>query len=77
MKQQEEEADKILKMYKMFNVYDEDFKAEIIKIQDYLTAKQCAIFHVEGIIEELEYHKWQNRLRVEYWQEVLEIIKNK
>ena len=36
-----------------------------------------SILHVTGLIKELEYHKWQNRLRVEYWQDILEIIKNK
>ena len=64
-----EDAERIIEMFKL----SKQLFVGLNKHQQ----KKCAILHVEGLIKELEYHKWQNRLRVEYWQDVLEIIKNK
>jgi hypothetical protein len=34
------------------------------------TAKQCALIAVDEVIEALHEHHWQNRLIIDYWQEV-------
>jgi hypothetical protein len=35
-----------------------------------ITAKQCALISVDEVIEALHEHHWQNRLIIDYWQEV-------
>jgi hypothetical protein len=37
---------------------------------DEYTAKQCALIAVDEVIEALHEHHWQNRLIIDYWQEV-------
>lgn len=37
-------------------------------------AKQCALIAVDEIIEALHEHHWQNRLIIDYWQEVKQEI---
>ena len=34
------------------------------------TAKQCALIAVDELIEALHEHHWQNRLIIDYWEEV-------
>jgi hypothetical protein len=34
------------------------------------TAKQCALISVDEVIEALHEHHWQNRLIINYWEEV-------
>lgn len=40
------------------------------------TAKQCALIAVDEIIEALHEHHWQNRLIINYWEEVKQEIEN-
>jgi len=35
-----------------------------------LDAKQCALIAVNEVIEALHEHHWQNRLIIDYWEEV-------
>jgi hypothetical protein len=37
---------------------------------DEYTAKQCALIAVDEIFEALDEHHWQNRLIINYWNEV-------
>jgi hypothetical protein len=37
---------------------------------DEYTAKQCALIAVDEVIEALHEHQWQNRLIIDYWEEV-------
>ena len=37
---------------------------------DEYTAKQCALIAVNEVIEALHENTWQNRLIINYWQEV-------
>jgi hypothetical protein len=37
-------------------------------------AKKCALIAVEEVIEVLHEHHWQNRLIIDYWQEVKQEI---
>ena len=38
-------------------------------------AKQCALIAVDEVIEALDEHHWQNRLIIDYWEEVKHEIK--
>jgi hypothetical protein len=40
------------------------------------TAKQCAMIAVDEVIEALHEHHWQNRLIIDYWEEVKNEIEN-
>jgi hypothetical protein len=40
------------------------------------TAKQCALIAVDEVIESLHEHHWQNRLIINYWEEVKKEIEN-
>jgi len=35
-----------------------------------MISKQCALIAVDEVIEALDEHHWQNRLIINYWQEV-------
>lgn len=37
---------------------------------DYGQAKGCAVIAVDELIEALHEHHWQNRLIIDYWEEV-------
>ena len=37
-------------------------------------AKQCALISVEEILQALHEHHWQNRLIIDYWNEVKQEI---
>jgi hypothetical protein len=37
-------------------------------------AKQCALIAVDEVIEALHEHHWQNRLIINYWEEVKQEI---
>ena len=39
-------------------------------VEDKDNAKQCALIAVDEVIEALHEHHWQNRLLIDYWQEV-------
>ena len=74
MKQEEEEANRIIEMFDYLDGQDGIFKGVF-----YHHSAKCAILHVEGIIENLQLlnHDPHFRDLFSYWQEVLEIIKNK
>jgi hypothetical protein len=40
------------------------------------TAKQCALIAVDEVIEALHEHHWQNKLIINYWEEVKHEINN-
>lgn len=37
---------------------------------EYPTARQCALIAVDEVLNALEEHRWQNRLIMDYWEEV-------
>jgi len=39
-------------------------------------AKQCALIAVDEVIEALHEHHWQNRLIIDYWEEVKHELEN-
>ncbi len=39
-------------------------------VEDKDNAKQCALIAVDEVIEALHEHHWQNRLIINYWEEV-------
>ena len=39
-------------------------------------AKQCALIAVDEVIESLHEHHWQNKLIINYWEEVKHEINN-
>jgi hypothetical protein len=39
-------------------------------------ARQCALIAVNEVIEALHEHHWQNRLIIDYWEEVKQEIEN-
>jgi hypothetical protein len=41
-----------------------------------LAAKQLALIAVDEVIEALHEHHWQNRLIINYWEEVKQEIEN-
>jgi hypothetical protein len=40
------------------------------------TAKQCALIAVDEVIEALHENHWQNRLIIDYWEEVKHELEN-
>lgn len=73
MKEAEKEAERIIEMFLNVKSYKINDHSRI----EYPTAKQCAILHVEGILEALELHQWQNRKLIEHHQQVKQAIENK
>ena len=57
-----EKAEDLLHRYDVLQTYIEGFNLE--------NAKQCALIAVDEVIEALHEHHWQNRLIIDYWQEV-------
>jgi SOS response regulatory protein OraA/RecX len=45
-------------------------------VEDKDNAKQCALIAVDEVIEALHEHHWQNRLIINYWEEVKQEIEN-
>ena len=43
-------------------------------ITDEYNAKQCSLIAVDEVIEALHEHHWQNRLIINYWEEVKQEI---
>ena len=80
MKEPKEEAERIIEMYHL--VDSSNVIADILTMRQ---AKQCAILHVEGIIEQMTpiidncyYHDEYKWIKIQdHWQEVLQIIKDK
>jgi hypothetical protein len=59
----------VVKYYNLFSVTLEN------TISRY-EASKCAIAEINGIIEALTFHKWQNRNEIEYYEEVKQELKN-
>jgi predicted transcriptional regulator len=73
---QEEEAERIIEMYLPYVDNQENDIETSREVADYNT-KQCALIHVNGIIEALEHHTWQNRHYIDYFEKVKSIIESK
>jgi hypothetical protein len=43
---------------------------------EYPTARQCALIAVDEVLNALEEHRWQNRLIMDYWEEIKQEIKS-
>jgi hypothetical protein len=84
MKEPKEEAERIIfDFYKIVGLKEFSYDCEpidVIKKELHKFAqnktKQCAILHVEGIVKLVSYPQ-TNIKRKKYWQEVLQIIKDK
>ena len=63
------------KAEELFNTYHLSF-AGIVSFDDdwEALAKQCALIAVNEVIEALHEHHWQNRLTIDYWNEVKQEI---
>jgi hypothetical protein len=53
-----------------------DEKIELVQEVELVTAQQCAIKYVEGVIEALGSHQWQNRLISEDFIEILSELRD-
>jgi hypothetical protein len=42
----------------------------MLRVEYPLAAKHCALIAVDEVIEALHEHHWQNRLTIDYWEEV-------
>ncbi len=79
MKEPKEEAERIIEMFRFNCKHTEYIDENRYKHSDTIksiNAKQCAILHVEGIVKLVSYPQ-TNIKRKKYWQEVLQIIKDK
>jgi hypothetical protein len=43
---------------------------KMLRVEYPLAAKHCALIAVDEVIEALHEHHWQNRLTIDYWEEV-------
>jgi hypothetical protein len=43
---------------------------KMLRVEYPLAAKHCALIAVDEVIEALHEHHWQNRLIIDYWEEV-------
>jgi hypothetical protein len=77
MKEPKEEAERIIEMY--YSLTDKcscyEYLCNCFTMYE-RKAQQCAILHVEGIVKLVSYPQ-TNIKRKKYWQEVLQIIKDK
>ena len=79
MKEAEKEAERIIEMFKQqIAALPLTLNPSKKEVKEYhFIIKQCAILHVEGIIEALENNQWQNRKLIEHQQQVKQAIENK
>ena len=59
--------EKALELIKKFRIHQ-----PVWEVRD--DAKQCALIAVNEVIEALNFHQWQNRNEIEWWNEVKEEI---
>jgi hypothetical protein len=52
----------------------EQFSSVLMYDEVYEDSIKCALIAVDKIIESLHEHHWQNRLIIDYWQEVKQEI---
>ena len=58
---------------KYYNRIEHSLSEEASKFEKDIV-KQCALIAVDEVIEALHEHHWQNRLIIDYWQEVKQEI---
>jgi hypothetical protein len=59
------------KAIELFDKFELSFAGVISADEDWeALGKQCALIAVDEVIEALHEHHWQNRLIIDYWQEV-------
>ena len=59
------------KAEELFDKFELSFAGVISADEDWeALGKQCALIAVDEVIEALHEHHWQNRLIINYWQEV-------
>ena len=59
------------KAQELFDKFELSFAGVISADEDWeALGKQCALISVDEVIEALHEHHWQNRLIIDYWQEV-------
>ena len=59
------------KAIELFDKFELSFAGVISADEDWeALGKQCALIAVDEVIEALHEHHWQNRLLIDYWQEV-------
>jgi DNA primase large subunit len=59
------------KAEELFDKFELSFAGVISADEDWeALGKQCALIAVDEVIEALHEHHWQNRLIIDYWQEV-------
>ena len=54
----------------------EQFSSVLMHDEVYEDSIKCALISVDEVIEALHEHHWQNRLIIDYWQEVKHEINN-
>ena len=59
--------EKALELIKKFRIHQ-----PVWEVRD--DAKQCALIAVNEVIEALNFHQWQNRNEIEWWNKVKEEI---
>ena len=59
------------KAQELFDKFELSFAGVISADEDWeALGKQCALIAVDEVIEALHEHHWQNRLIIDYWEEV-------
>ena len=54
-----------------FNELARDFTKGVSMVE---FSKQCALISINKVLDALEEHRWQNRLIMDYWEEVKQEI---
>ena len=56
-----------ISLVKEFDELAKDFTKGVSMVE---FSKQCALIAVNEVLDALEEHRWQNRLIMDYWEEV-------
>ena len=67
-----EKAESLIKKFESLNSIKMSDDSRI----EYPTARQCALIAVDEVLNALEEHRWQNRLIMDYWEEIKQEIKS-
>lgn len=68
--------EKAIKLIEKFENLQSNKMSDYSKIE-YPTAKLCALIAVDEVLDALEEHRWQNRLIMDYWEEIKQEIEEK
>jgi hypothetical protein len=68
-----EKAEELFDKY--YQIFVDDIDEHFIDTSKRIS-KQCALIAVDEVIESLHEHHWQNRLIINYWEEVKHEIEN-